>query len=242
MDTQALLPESREQLLSFLDEIRRSIIRILLLVGILTVPGYILADDILRFLKGRSGVELAAFGVAETFFTFLYLALAFGLFASFPYMVYRILAALKPLSSAFSGRRLFFFWLSAVILFYAGALFCLDVALAYGIRFLLGFGTGNIKAVISVQKYVTFILAFVFGFGAIFELPLVMIVLGRIGILKGRVLARYRRYAALLVVILSAILTPTPDVFNMMLMAVPLYLLFEIGLMGMRLAEKKPIA
>jgi sec-independent protein translocase protein TatC len=69
----------------------------------------------------------------------------------------------------------------------------------------------------------------------IFELPLCMMLLGRIGLVNAAMLSGYRRYAILAICIVAAALTPTPDVFNMALMAVPLYLLFELGLLGMRL-------
>jgi len=76
---------------------------------------------------------------------------------------------------------------------------------------------------------------FVFGFGCIFELPLAMILLARLGLVEAITLARHRRYAILAISIISAVLTPTPDIFNMSLMGVPLYLLYEIGLIGMRI-------
>ena len=75
----------------------------------------------------------------------------------------------------------------------------------------------------------------VFGFGLIFELPLSMMLLGRIGLVSAAKLSRYRRYAILSISIVAAVLTPTPDIFNMALMGVPLYLLFELGILGMRL-------
>jgi sec-independent protein translocase protein TatC len=75
----------------------------------------------------------------------------------------------------------------------------------------------------------------VFGFGLIFELPLSMMLLGRIGVVSAAMLSRYRRYAILIISIVAAVLTPTPDIFNMALMGIPLYLLFELGLLGMRL-------
>jgi sec-independent protein translocase protein TatC len=75
-----------------------------------------------------------------------------------------------------------------------------------------------------------------------FELPLVMVLSGRVGLVKRSVFTRYRSYAALIIVVISAILTPTPDAFNMMLMAVPLYILYEIGIIGMRVWGKRPSA
>jgi sec-independent protein translocase protein TatC len=78
-----------------------------------------------------------------------------------------------------------------------------------------------------------------FGFGFIFELPLVMMLLAYMGVVEAEKLAGYRRYAILIIFIAAAIITPTPDLFNLFLMAVPLYLLFEIGLLGMRFYKKK---
>jgi sec-independent protein translocase protein TatC len=131
------------------------------------------------------------------------------------------------------------FWLASVVLFYAGAFFCLRISLPYGVQFLLEFEGPYIEAIISVNKFVGFCLLFLFGFGIIFELPLAMILAGRIGVVRHQILARNRRYAILLITIVSAVLTPTPDAFNLAMMAVPLYLLFEIGLLGMRLYPPK---
>jgi len=130
------------------------------------------------------------------------------------------------------------FWLVSLLLFYAGALFCRYVTLPYGVRFLLSFEGQDIEAIISVSKFVSFCMLFVFGFGLIFELPLAMILVGRLGLVSAKKLGGYRRYAILLISIVAAVLTPTPDVFNMMLMAVPLYVLFELGLLGMRVWGK----
>lgn len=123
-------------------------------------------------------------------------------------------------------------WLTATVLFYAGALFCLEVTLPYGIDFLLSYQDERVAALISVRRFVSFCTWFVLGFGLAFELPLAMILLERIGWIERRRMAAGRRYA---------VLTPTPDVFNLMLMAVPLYLLYEIGLIGMRLF-RAPVA
>jgi len=129
------------------------------------------------------------------------------------------------------------FWLASVVLFYAGVLFCLNISLPYGVQFLLEFEGPHLEAIISVRKFAAFCLLFLFGFGIIFEMPLAMILLGRIGVLTHHALARNRRYAILALTIISAVLTPTPDAFNLAMMAVPLYLLFEIGLIGMRLGK-----
>jgi sec-independent protein translocase protein TatC len=221
-----------------LEGLRRSFIRIGAVVLLSGVAGFFLAEPMLRHLQHRTGVTLAAYGIPETFFTFLNLALAFGVFVTMPYVLYAVLAGLQPLYPAFTGRMRRGFWLASVALFYAGVVFCLNISLPYGVAFLLEFQGPHIEAIISVRKFAAFCLVFLFGFGIIFELPLAMILAGRLGLVGYQSLARNRRYAVLAITIISAMLTPTPDAVNLALMAVPLYMLFEVGLIGMRLGRK----
>ncbi|MGE5255146.1 MAG: twin-arginine translocase subunit TatC [Hyphomicrobiales bacterium] len=227
--------ENTDRFFTSLQTLRRLFIRIGLVTLGFSIGGYYLAGPVLRHLRDLTGVRLAAYGIPETFFTFLTLALAIGVFASFPFILYSILAGVQPLFTEFSTRMMRGFWLVSVILFYAGVMFCVNLTLPYGVEFLLEYEGPYIEAIISVEKFVGFCLIFIFGFGILFELPLAMILLGRIGVVKRQSLARNRRYAILIITIVSAIVTPTPDAFNLAMMAVPLYLLFEVGLLGMRI-------
>jgi sec-independent protein translocase protein TatC len=92
---------------------------------------------------------------------------------------------------------------------------------------------------ISVGKYVDFCLKFILAFGAIFELPLIILFLSRMGIVKPETLARQRKYAILGAFVVAAILTPTPDAFNQTLMAVPIILLYEVGILVSRIFVKR---
>ena len=226
--------EKSDRVYNTLQALRRSFIRIGMVVLGFSVVGYYLAEPVLRRLRDLTGVKLAAYGIPETFFTFLTLALAIGVFASFPFILYAVLAGMQPLFPALSRRMMHSFWLASVVLFYAGVVFCVNLTLPYGVEFLLEFEGPYIEAIISVQKFAGFCLVFVFAFGILFELPLAMILLGRVGVVARQTLARNRRYAILVITIISAVITPTPDAFNLGMMAVPLYLLFEIGLVGMR--------
>jgi sec-independent protein translocase protein TatC len=229
--------EKSDRVFDALRTLRRAFIRIGATVLVCSIAGYYLAEPILRHLQRLTGVKLAAYGIPETLFTFLNLALAVGVFASMPYMLYALLSGVQPLFPSLTRRMVRGFWLASVVLFYAGVLFCMNISLPYGVQFLLEFEGPNIEAIISVRKFAAFCLLFLFGFGIVFEMPLVMILLGRIGVLTHQGLAKNRRYAVLALTIISAILTPTPDAFNLAMMAVPLYLLFEIGLIGMRVAK-----
>jgi sec-independent protein translocase protein TatC len=230
-----------EKIISFLEALRKALIQIAVVVMVFSVAGYAFSKAILNYLQGHTGVTLAYYGLSETFFTLLNIALFSSLFATMPFLLFKVLGALRSVFPTFSRGMMFGFWTASIFLFYLGSGFCLFVTLPYGVKFLLSYQGQYVEAIISVKKFISFCLLFIFAFGIIFELPLAMILLGRIGLVQVGFLTRYRSYAVLVIAVLSAVLTPTPDAFNMMLMAVPLYLLFEIGILGMRVwGKKKP--
>jgi sec-independent protein translocase protein TatC len=234
------LRENPEALTAFLESLRKSLIRIAVALLGCSVVGYLFAQPVLKYFHSIVGAELAAYGIPEAFLALLNVAFAVGIFVCMPLIIYEILAAIPAAFPSFNRRAVFGFWLMSIFLFYAGALFCRYVTLPYGVKFLLSFEGDSIEAIISVKKFVSFCMLFFFGFGLIFELPLAMIIVGRLGLASAKKLGSYRRWAVLVISIVAAVLTPTPDVFNMMLMAVPLYALFEVGLLGMRLWGKTP--
>ena len=126
-------------------------------------------------------------------------------------------------------------------LFLAGSAFCLFIVLPFALQFLLSYKTEHLKPMLSVGNYMDFSIKFLLAFGLIFELPLAMVLATRLGFLTPEFLARNRKYAVLVNFIVAAILTPTPDLFNQCLMAVPLCLLYEVGIIASRLLRKKRV-
>ncbi|RUM86989.1 MAG: preprotein translocase subunit TatC [Thermodesulfatator sp.] len=221
--------------------LRRYLFRILLLLLALTLAFLGISSRLLLFLERHFGQPLAFFGVAEAWLAVLKLALILAVMVAFPlllYLLWRALAAVYRLSWK-SGLVVV---LGGSLLFYGGVAFCYLVSLPYGMRFLLSFGKKELVPTISVGHFVNFVGLFLLAFGLIFEVPLFMMLAAQMGLLDPCKAARFRRHAILIIAILAAVLTPTPDVFNMSLMAVPLYLLFEVGLLGARLLRprKKP--
>jgi len=131
------------------------------------------------------------------------------------------------------------FLFSAVILFTVGAVFCFVIVLPFAMTFLLGYKTAQLTPMLSVGSYIDFCLKFILAFGAIFELPLVIIFLTRFGIVTPSTLARNRKYAVLAAFLIAAVLTPTPDAFNQILMAIPIILLYEVGILLSRVIVGK---
>jgi sec-independent protein translocase protein TatC len=229
----------REEILGALGRLRRGLLLMVLVVigwGILLYP---FSKSVLRFLQINLQENLVAFGIPEAFLSLIKLTLYSSLFFSVPVIFYQVWKSFSPLFYSKGLKSPLSVLLVAIFLFYLGASFCCFVTLPFGIRFLLGYQSAHLKPMISVGKYVSFCAGFIFAFGLIFELPLILALLSYLRIVKVSFLTRNRRYAILIVAILSAVLTPTPDVFNMSLMGGPLYLLFEIGVLLVKVIERK---
>jgi sec-independent protein translocase protein TatC len=156
--------------------------------------------------------------------------------------LYQIWRFVSPGLLAHERRLAAPFVLLGCLFFVLGLAFCYFVVAPFALNFLVGFGLQQgLKPVFSIGLYIDFLLKFLLAFGLVFELPLAITVLAKLGLVTPQFLSRQRRYAILVNAILAAILTPTTDVFNMMLMMVPLLVFYELGIWGARLFGRKPI-
>ena len=227
----------REDILQILTSLRKGLLQISIVVVLLGVLCYPFSKTLLRHLHTPLQEDLVAYGIPEAFLSLLKLTLYTSFFFSIPVVFYQIWKSVAPLFKLQGIRSTFSILSTALFLFYLGASFCYFVTLPFGIRFLMGYQSEHIKPMIAVGKFISFTAAFIFAFGLIFELPLVMALLSYIHVINAPFLTKNRRYAILLIAILSAVLTPTPDVFNMGLMGGPLYLLFETGVILVKIIE-----
>lgn len=227
----------QEKLGQFFIGLRRSILWIVIALGVTTIGAYFLSAQVLKALQDHLQQELAYFSVTEPFMAILKLSLATSIFVLVPFI---ILMLWRAVAAPFGLTRKtgLLFVLSGIFLFYAGAAFCYFITLPFGVKFLLSYQTAHVKAVISLDRFLTFCFVFVIVFGTMFELPLAMTFCAKTGLCGASSFRRYRRYAVLVITIVAAVATPTPDVFNMMLMAAPLYALYELGIIAVRIAEK----
>lgn len=213
----------------FLAELRKSIRILGVSIFLTTAAIFSISSQMLQYVQQHLADKLYFFSVAGPFLAHVKLSLFGALFLLMPWLLtvfWR--AAGKPFKV--SGWQLFFFIFFTCLLFYAGTMFCYFVTLPFGIKFLLGFGSEELKPVISITKFINFITLFILAFGAIFELPIFMVFTARVGICPRSFFERNRRYAMLMISVIAALLTPTPDVVNMLLMGGPLYLLYEAGI------------
>lgn len=229
----------REELFQSLGNLRKGLLMILGAVVLLSLALFPFAKKVLRHLQRSLGEDLVAYGIPEAFLSLLKLTLFASLFLSIPIIFYYLWKAFSPLFRKRGLESSSVVLLSAIGLFYLGAFFCYFVTLPFGIHFLMGYQSATIKPMISVAKYISFCVGFIFAFGLVFELPLILALLSYIRVVNASFLTSNRRYAILIIAILSAVLTPTPDVFNMALMGGPLYVLFEIGVLLVKMIERK---
>lgn len=223
-----------KRLVSFILEIRKTILSLGIGIALGTLGFYFISPTLFAAIQGHLNQKLAFFTVAEPFLAHVKIALFATLFLLMPWIVLCFWRAIaKPFG--LSKKILILFVFFTCILFYSGTLFCYFVTLPFGIKFLLGFESEQLKSIISVGKFVSFVTIFVLAFGLIFELPVFMVFSARSGLCPRATFEKNRRYALLAISIVAALLTPTPDVVNMLLMGGPLYLLYEIGIIVLKI-------
>lgn len=184
--------------------------------------------------------KLVFLAPAEAFWMNLKVSFVAGLMLSLPVIFHQLWKFISPGLLPKEKKYVFPFIFSATGLFLFGAAFCFFIVLPFAMGFLLTYKVGDfLMPMLSVGQYVDFCLKFILAFGAIFELPILIVFLVKMGIVTPSTLARNRKYAILIAFIVAAILTPTPDAFNQTLMAVPMILLYEIGIWISPLFVKK---
>ena len=216
-------------LIVVLTELRKTVRALVLTVCLATLVIFFLTPRLLQVVQSHLSDKLYFFAVAEPFLAHVKLALFGAVYGLIPWIMtvfWRAMA--KPFKV--KGIEVFFFVLFTCLLFYAGTLFCYFITLPFGVKFLLGFGSEQLRPVISVSKFVNFTTIFILAFGVVFELPIFMVFLAKVGVCSRQFFAKHRRVAMLIIAVLAALLTPTPDIVNMLLMGGPLYLLYEAGI------------
>jgi sec-independent protein translocase protein TatC len=231
---------NRNEIFQALAKLRKGFLQIVTTLALVGIGFFPFSKTVLRHLRDTSlKTDLVAYSIPESFLSLLKLTLYASLFFSIPVIFYHVWKAFAPLFRLKGLKSTTPILLTSIFLFYLGAFFCYFVTLPFGVQFLLGYQSAHIKPMISVGKYVSFCTAFIFGFGLTFELPLILALLSYIRVVNAAFLTRNRRYAILVIAIVAAVVTPTPDIFNMALMGGPLYILFEIGVILVKIIERK---
>jgi sec-independent protein translocase protein TatC len=241
-----------------LDELRKKIMVSLIAVSVIFVVTFNYSEYVLQFLMfplrytldfsvkemymqflaedKLKGTKLVFLSPAEGFWMNMKISFVAAFIASLPVLFQQFWSFIAPGLHSRERKYVLPFVIFATILFLVGACFCFFVVLPFAMSFLLTYKIGDfMMPMLSVGQYVDFCLKFILAFGAVFELPIILVFLTRMGLVTTKTLAKNRKYAVLAAFIIAAILTPTPDVFNQTLMAVPMIVLYEVGIFVSRI-------
>jgi len=225
--------EEKLTILEHLEELRRRIIIILLSVAFTTFFCFFFAPFFLKILKypARGFIpELFYFSPLDTILIYMRLAFLVGLALSLPVILYQLWAFILPAIDERFKDYVVKFILFSFFAFCLGVLFGYFVVLPYFLRFLLSLGKDILKPLISAVSYIGFATNIIVGCGIIFQLPVLVVILTKLGIVNHTFLRKKRRWAILFMFIFSAIITPTVDAFSMLVFALPLVLLYELSI------------
>ena len=236
--------DEKQPFLSHLEELRKRLIVSAIAVGVGFGLSYFFAERLFLILVSPlkenlpAGDRLIFTNLPEMFFTYIKTAFVTGILLSAPLIFYEIWMFVAPGLYQREKRYVIPFVVCSSILFVGGALFGYFIVFPFGFRFFLSFANEYIQALPSVKQYFSFAIKLLFAFGIVFELPVVVFFLARIGLINADLLKKKRKYAILLTFVTAAILTP-PDVITQCMMAGPLLVLYEIGIFVAKIAERK---
>jgi sec-independent protein translocase protein TatC len=236
--------EDKQPFTQHLEELRKRLITSFIAVGIGFVVCFAFKKKLFYVLMAplqkamKSGDTLIYTHLPEAFFTYLKTAFISGIILASPVLLYQFWMFIAPGLYDREKKLLIPILFLSTLFFTGGALFGYFVVFPWGFKFFLSFATDTIRPMPSMKEYLGFSAKLLLGFGIVFELPLVITFLARLGIVSVQFLKTNRKYAILFIFIGAAILTP-PDVVTQVLMALPLILLYEISIIGARIFGKK---
>jgi sec-independent protein translocase protein TatC len=237
----------KQPFLSHLEELRSRLIACAIAVGIGFAISYFFSERLFQVLvtplkaNMPEGDRLIFTSLPEMFFTYIKTAFIMGILLAAPVIFYELWMFIAPGLYQRERRFVIPFVVFSSILFVGGGLFGYFIVFPFGFRFFLGFANEYIQALPSVKQYFSFSVKLLLAFGIVFELPVVIFFLAKMGLVTPKFLRQKRKYAILLTFVMAAILTP-PDVITQCMMAGPLIILYEIGILIARIAGRKKAA
>ncbi len=224
-------------IIEHLEELRGRLMKSAIALTVTTLFSFIFAKQFLQLLVAPMGeTPPVSSSPTTSIVVFTKVALISGVALAMPVLVYQLISFIAPGLKPQEKRYLYFILPGATISFVAGAAFAYFVMLPTAIPFLKGFLGDIIEPNWFIDKYISFVTSLLFWVGLSFETPLLIFFLAKLGIVTPAVLSRNRKYAILAIAVISAVITPTPDPFNMILVMGPLILLYEIGILLAKLA------
>jgi len=236
-----------------LDELRSRIIRVLLIIVVSTVVAFLLKEPLFNVVLAPRSSEFVSYrllgvsafsihlintGLTEQFMVHMRTSLYIGVLLASPYIIYEMLRFVSP--GLYDNERRYALWIvgSAYVMFILGTLLNYFLVFPLTVRFL---GTYQVSAdvtnMLTLQSYIDTLISMSFLMGVLFELPVVCWLLGRMGIINAQMMGAYRRHAIVAILVLAAIVTPTTDVFTLFVVALPIWILYELSVLIVKLAK-----
>lgn len=227
---QKMMDEARElSLVGHLSELRKRLIIIAVAVIVGTCISYYYVDLLLEILLKPAG-KLYYMRPTEAFFTYMKVSVVGGLVIATPIILHQIWLFVKPALTVREKQLSHWILPVAIGLFGIGIVFSYFLVLPAAVKFFMGFATDELQPMFSIGQYMDFVLSFVLPFGFIFELPLILIILGYFNLITSRFLKTKRKIFILISFIIGAVISPTPDMFSQTMIALPMILLYETSL------------
>lgn len=227
---------------SFIDRLRGGILATVILLIIATITGFFFSDHILGVINLpflQSGHKLNIFTVTGGFMIRLKASFGASVLLVFPFFVHRIwrvaATAIPKESRMFSRLSV----IASILLFYSGIAFVYFLLMPAAVTILLNFIGGSMASTIGADDYLSFTILFSLAMGILFDTPIIVMILTYLGITSPKMLSKYRKHAIVIIWIIAALITPTPDPLTQSLVAVPLMLFFELSVIASRMVVSR---
>jgi len=232
--------ELRQSFVEHLEELRKRVLISLAALVVTSAGCFPFAPAVLKFLK-RPAVhveQLAFFGPEEALVVLVRIGLFCGVFLAAPVILWQAWLFVAPAVSRSVKRSALLFVAASTAVFILGGVFAYAVLLPAALRFLLGLATDDLVPLLSASRYVAFVTGFILACGLVFQMPVVMFFLGRLGLVRPAWLRQKYGFAIVGIFIAAAVITPTTDVVNMLLLALPMVGLYEVSIWAAWLAQR----
>lgn len=226
-------PEGDMSLLDHLEELRWRLIKAIAAIIVCSGGAYFYAQEMVQIITKPAG-KLYYMNPAEAFFTYLKVSVFAGLLIALPIVMYQIWAFVVPALTRTERKVSRILVPASVVLFFIGLTFSYFLVLPAGIKFFIGFATDDLQPMFSIGQYLSFVISFLLPFGVVFELPLVIFVLAKMGIISSEYLAKKRKIMLVMSFVVGAVVSPTPDVFSQTMIAIPILILYELSILLVR--------
>jgi len=224
-----------------LSELRQRLLKSLIALAITTVISFIFRDQILGILllPAPPSITVQAIELTEMIGTYMKVSFASGIVLAMPYLIYQLLMFISPALTRKEKKYVYLILPWVVLMFIAGVAFSYFILLPPATKFLLTFGSNIVNIEPRIGNYISIVTRLLLAVGAVFETPVIILFLARLGIVTPKMLSRKRRHAIVAAFILAAIITPTFDPINQSLVAVPLIILYEMSIWLAKLVQRK---